>query len=224
MSVKIWPNPLNTLPSEIIIWTNLNLPYLRMVPHILQFTARSFSEKEIFKDCSLYIPMWKFNTPMRPHLTHGDYDFIKLESTLTEVAFTLVSAFLSDRLLRWFWEIFPNIFLCKKLPPPSLCPHHNPRDHDVNRCEYTLPEDALIWVTAFLADWFLRRRFFKIFLNIFICKNSTSYCGCTLPQRIMIIITFNLHYLRMRPHKLQLFWLIGVKDEYFLGCSLCIPV
>lgn len=39
-----------------------------------------------------------------------------------------------------------------------------PWDHDLNRLESKLPEDASIQVKASLATWFLRRRFKNIFI------------------------------------------------------------
>ena len=43
-----------------------------------------------------------------------------------------------------------------------------PGDYGLNKFESTLPEDASKQVTAFLAYWFLLRRFF---LYVFLCKN-----------------------------------------------------
>ena len=44
-----------------------------------------------------------------------------------------------------------------------MWPHPTPRDHDFHNFESTLPEDASTQVSAFLADYFLRRRILKIY-------------------------------------------------------------
>lgn len=48
---------------------------------------------------------------------------------------------------------------------PSIVALPNPEGHDLNKLEFTLPEDSSTQVTAFLAKWGFRR-FFKIFLYI----------------------------------------------------------
>ena len=47
--------------------------------------------------------------------------------------------------------------------PSPLWPHPTPGGNDFQNFESTLPEDAVTQVSAFLADYFLRRRFFKIY-------------------------------------------------------------
>lgn len=65
----------------------------------------------------------------------------------------------------------------------------------------------------FFTNWFIRKRFFKIFLYIFLCKSSTPYWGRTLPSRIMI-------WTNSIPHKLQVFWLFGFSEDFLNTISI----
>lgn len=42
-----------------------------------------------------------------------------------------------------------------------------PGDNDLNKIEFILPEDASTQIIAFLANWFLKKRFIKILIYIF---------------------------------------------------------
>jgi len=53
-----------------------------------------------------------------------------------------------------------------------LWPHLTTRDNDLNKLESTLSEDASTQVSAFLAKWFLRRRFLKNINNISLNPND----------------------------------------------------
>ena len=48
---------------------------------------------------------------------------------------------------------------------PLLGPHSIPGGHDLNKLELESPlyQEASIKLSAFLAQWFLRRRYLKIF-------------------------------------------------------------
>uniref|UniRef100_K1PFM7 Uncharacterized protein n=1 Tax=Magallana gigas TaxID=29159 RepID=K1PFM7_MAGGI len=49
-----------------------------------------------------------------------------------------------------------------KFDPPIVAAPY-PRDHGLNKFESKLPEDTSKQVTAFLAYWFLLRRFFSMY-------------------------------------------------------------
>ena len=62
--------------------------------------------------------------------------------------------FFPQWLLR-FLKIFP-IYSHIKLWSPIVAPSY-PRGHDWNKLESPLYQEAFIWISAFLAQWFLRR-------------------------------------------------------------------
>ena len=41
----------------------------------------------------------------------------------------------------------------------KLGPHSTPGGHDLNKLEFPLYQEAFVEISAFLAQWFLRRRF-----------------------------------------------------------------
>ena len=87
----------------------------------------------------------------------------KFECTLSKIAFTKVTAFLGKCFYRKSFKIFFYIFLCKNLFPLPCDPILPPGNHDLNKFETSLPDDASKQlVPAFLPKWFLRR-FLKIY-------------------------------------------------------------
>uniref|UniRef100_K1RID9 Uncharacterized protein n=1 Tax=Magallana gigas TaxID=29159 RepID=K1RID9_MAGGI len=66
-----------------------------------------------------------------------------------------------------------------KLDPSTVASPY-PRDHGLDKFESTLPEDASKQVTAFLAYWFLLRRFFFMYSYV---KISTPIVAPPYPQR-----------------------------------------
>lgn len=107
--------------------------------------------------------------------------------------FNTSSLSFSDQLFfeKNIFENFLYILLCKISFPNSGSTTPN-----------CLPEDASTQVWAFLAKWFLRWRFLKVFFHKFLFKNSTR----TLQPGILNWNNLNLHYPRMVRHKFELFW------------------
>ena len=77
---------------------------------------------------------------------------------------------------------------------PLLWPHRTPGGHDLNKLESPLYQEASIKISAFLAQWFLRRRFLKIinfsfYGPVFLEKNISKYfpyiiiCKTLIPYR-----------------------------------------
>jgi hypothetical protein len=56
------------------------------------------------------------------------------------------------------FKYFSYINTCQKLFP-LLWPHPTPRGHDMNKFESALYQEASMQISAFLAQWFMRRRF-----------------------------------------------------------------
>jgi hypothetical protein len=69
--------------------------------------------------------------------------------------------------------------------------------------------------TAGSRDW---RRFSQIFSNINTCKNGfpLPYCGSIWPPEIMTWTNLNLHYVKKRSCKAELFWHFGSWEELWL--------
>lgn len=68
----------------------------------------------------------------------------------------------SKQIVFWFLKIIPNIFLSKNLTAS--------KDHDLNKLETSLSEEASIRVTAFLVRLNPRRGFLKTSPCIFLCN------------------------------------------------------
>lgn len=76
---------------------------------------------------------------------------------------------------RWWFlkdlSLYIHMYNCHY---PQLWYHPSPGDHDLNKFESSLPENASTHVIAFMPDRFLRRSF-KIFLYIIFCICTPSY-------------------------------------------------
>lgn len=67
---SIFPPPImGSLPLRIIIWTNLNLNYIRMLSHKLYSFCGQFGSERIFKDFSVLSSNLKIWPPLWPHPT-----------------------------------------------------------------------------------------------------------------------------------------------------------
>ena len=64
--------------------------------------------------------------------------------------------------------------------------------------------------SSFSGQLVSEKMIFKDFLYIFLWNN----CGVTLPLGNMIWTNLNQPYLKMFPHKLQLFWLISYREDF----------
>ena len=83
------------------------------------------------------------------------------------------------------------------------------------------------WLPAnlsFLGHIVFEKKIFKDFLYIFLCKTWSPNCGPTLPPGTMIWTNLYLHYMRMLPLKVELFWHNSFWEEYFERFSLNIPM
>lgn len=114
------PNP----TPGIMIWTDMNLQYIRKLPHRIQiFWQNCFWEEDFQRFSSLYIPMWKLTTSISGLgimiLTDLNTDLLNLlEYILIEEV--IISVNFSDK---WFLTIrfYKNIldtFTCKNSLPP----------------------------------------------------------------------------------------------------------
>lgn len=79
-----------------------------------------------------------------------------------------------------FKDFFLCNFLCKNSPP--LWSHYISWDNNLNKVKPKLHVDVSKQVSAFLVKLFYRRTFFKDFLHIIQCKNSSLHCGLSQPQ------------------------------------------
>lgn len=65
-----------------------------------------------------------------------------------------------EKIFKDFYSIY---ILTKTWPPPPLLPHPTPRDHDLNKLNFTLSEDASTNFQLFCPYGFFRRKTIKIF-------------------------------------------------------------
>ena len=139
-----------------------------------------------------------------PHPTPGDHDLNKLESTLPEDAFILICTFLAWLFFkRKFWKMF-SIYSFVKLDPPLVAPPL-PREPWFEQTWIYTTWGCLNTSLSFSGRIVFEKKIFKELLCILLCKTLIRHCGPTLPPGTMIWTNLNLHYLRMLPHKYQLF-------------------
>lgn len=107
-----------------------------------------------------------------------------------------------------FNQIQPTISNVNIAPSYIVAPPYNmyPQGSWLEQTCFYPTWECSTQVTAFLVNWFLRRRFFKIFLYIFRCNNSASHCSPIITTGILIWRNLNQHNLRMLSYKLYLFW------------------
>lgn len=119
----LWPHP----TQRIMIWTKLNLSYLRMLWHKFQlFKAICFWEDLKKKNIFCIYILCKFLSLSPLHgvtlFYHKVQDLKTLESTLSEDALTQVSTFQAHWFLR-FINIFLGIYLNKNETPLLPIPY-----------------------------------------------------------------------------------------------------
>lgn len=94
------------------------------------------------------------------------------------------------------FEYHIQILSIKISPVHHCAPTQPPLDHDVNKLESPLPDDASTWISAFLANcFFLRRGFLKFFLHIFLCRILTlivapPYAGVSWYEQTWVYSTW----------------------------------
>lgn len=123
------------------------------------------------KSTSIVAPFypWDIDLKLFKFQLHGD-DSIQVTAFFWSISF-------SDE---EFKRDFLICFYVKVDPPTTLWPNPSPCDHDLNNRvhAYSLPDDASTWLTAFLDDRFVIRRFLKKKkFNDFLLSPSEIMCG-----------------------------------------------
>lgn len=115
------------------------------------------------------------NTSLSPEMQAQLKHFFKIQfslskSKITKLAFLergdasqRYSSFSVHHWIDYKRKVFKNIFLIVFLLKnwSFIVTHSIPGDHDLNKHENTVPEDASKQVIAFLAKWFFRKGFLK---------------------------------------------------------------
>lgn len=129
----LWP----TLFQGSMIWTNLNVPYLRISPY--KFQLFWLVEKDDYYSFTLYISIQKLKQPVLPYLTSGNNDFKKTWIYHTwgwfHTNFCYFGWPFPQKMLSMYSYVSKAIPIWRNCGP-------NTWNHNLNKIESTLAEDA----------------------------------------------------------------------------------